>query len=220
MAVGHAPHINRDGSRSSGIGAGGHARDFWAKVRKLDGDDACWEWLGYLDKDGYGKLCTFVDGRAASFRAHRYAYAQEHGTAPPLLMHVCDNRKCVRPSHLRPGTQADNIADMIAKGRKGEAPDNRGELSGRAILTEEAVHAIRGYRGIYGAIPLLATLYNASRSAICGAMYGRSWRHLLGRHEVPMPLALLRELVRQRAANSDRPRQVALALSEEKEPAA
>lgn len=42
-----------------------------------------------------------------------------HGSIPPgmVIMHTCDNRLCVRPDHLRLGTQAENIQDMWSKGR-------------------------------------------------------------------------------------------------------
>jgi hypothetical protein len=32
-------------------------------------------------------------------------------------MHICDNRKCINPSHLKVGTIADNNNDMAAKKR-------------------------------------------------------------------------------------------------------
>lgn len=34
-----------------------------------------------------------------------------------VLMHSCDNPRCVNPGHLKIGTQRDNIRDAIAKGR-------------------------------------------------------------------------------------------------------
>jgi len=39
----------------------------------------------------------------------------EHGQQ---VLHRCDVKLCVRPGHLFAGTQADNVRDMIAKGRQ------------------------------------------------------------------------------------------------------
>jgi HNH endonuclease len=34
-----------------------------------------------------------------------------------VIMHTCDNPRCINPKHLVLGTQAENIRDMMAKGR-------------------------------------------------------------------------------------------------------
>lgn len=72
--------------------------------------------------------------------AHRLAWELAVGPIPAGLsvLHRCDVRICVRPSHLFLGTQADNMRDMAAKGRG--CP---GEKNGFSRVTESQVLAIR-----------------------------------------------------------------------------
>lgn len=78
-------------------------------------DDACWEWTGATDKDGYG--VKTVKGK--QYRVHRLAYAKATGEDPGNLMvrHSCDNPPCYRPSHLRLGTAQDNADDKVSRDR-------------------------------------------------------------------------------------------------------
>lgn len=93
---------------------------FWSKVEKL-GDDECWNWLCGVDKDGYGKFqITNPNSVPTQFhvRAHRLAFALVHGRFPDqITLHQCDNARCVNPRHLRDGTQQENIAEKVARGR-------------------------------------------------------------------------------------------------------
>lgn len=52
-------------------------------------------------------------------RVHQVAWILTNGPIPPGMgvLHRCDNQPCCNPSHLFIGTQADNVADMVAKGR-------------------------------------------------------------------------------------------------------
>lgn len=66
-------------------------------------------------KNGYG---TFLGGKNKTL-AHRFAYEDQIGKIDDnlFILHSCDNRACVRPDHLRPGTAAENTADMFARKR-------------------------------------------------------------------------------------------------------
>jgi hypothetical protein len=98
------------------------AERFWAKVDRSGGPDACWPWLASIGTSGYGQ---FAIGRrdAHTMRgAHTVAYELDRGHPPPpdrpYVLHSCDNPPCCNPGHLSEGTQAENLADMRAKGRR------------------------------------------------------------------------------------------------------
>ena len=75
----------------------------------------CLEWQGLGGSNGYGQIS--INGEKIS--AHKLAYALMVGNVPAgtVVMHTCDNPRCVNPNHLRLGTQADNIFDAKEKGR-------------------------------------------------------------------------------------------------------
>lgn len=77
--------------------------------------DSCWIWTAATLHNGYG--CFRTDYRTES--AHRVAWQLFRGPIPDDMhvLHKCDVRCCVNPSHLFLGTNADNIRDRNAKGR-------------------------------------------------------------------------------------------------------
>jgi hypothetical protein len=90
------------------------AERFWPKVRKSDG---CWVWTGTRSPEGYGRLSS-ERGRPPLY-AHRVSWEIHYGPIPEGygVHHHCDNRPCVRPKHLFCSPHADNMRDMMAKGR-------------------------------------------------------------------------------------------------------
>jgi hypothetical protein len=93
---------------------------FWAKVDTACVNSECWLWTGATN-GRYGMVRRGAGSRTSVRRisAHRYAYELTFGQVPEnrVVMHTCDNPICVRPTHLSVATQADNLADMRAKGR-------------------------------------------------------------------------------------------------------
>jgi len=85
---------------------------FWKRVEKTDD---CWIWTGYTGSRSYGIIRIGSDRQMA----HRFSYEMHIGEIPPgrLVMHSCDNPRCVNPAHLSLGTHATNHADKSTKGR-------------------------------------------------------------------------------------------------------
>jgi DNA invertase Pin-like site-specific DNA recombinase len=88
------------------------------------------------------------------------------------VLHRCDVRHCVNPDHLFLGTQADNMADMVEKGRERHPV---GIAHGRAKLTEQDVYIIRAAPGSQQAI---ADQYGVKQTTISSIKRRRIWRHL------------------------------------------
>jgi hypothetical protein len=134
----------------------------------------CWVYLAYKDRLGYGRFWF----RGKMPPAQRVSWFLEHGEWPKAdACHHCDNRACVRPSHLFDGTHDENIADREAKGR-GVVPRLRGASHPLAKLTEDDVHAIRRALAAGEVQTSIAVRFNVSRSAINNIALGLEWAHL------------------------------------------
>ena len=148
---------------------------FWTRVDRSGGGDSCWPWTGAC-RVGYGAVawCGRVEG------THRVAWTLSHGPIPDGMhvLHRCDVRPCCNPSHLFLGTNADNISDRMAKGRRGGGGPP-GERSGMARLTADRVREIRR-RYAAGGISqrALAAEFGVSKGAVKHVLSGRTWRHV------------------------------------------
>lgn len=60
--------------------------------------ETCWQWVGYVDRDGYGAITL----EAVKRKAHRVAYKMAKGEIPDGfdIDHLCRNTACVNPDHL------------------------------------------------------------------------------------------------------------------------
>lgn len=140
--------------------------------------NGCWEWQGALNSTGYGTVGVGSKrkGTNRTWLTHRLAYEIFVGPIPPgmNILHRCDNPSCLRPDHLFPGTDADNVADMMAKRRHNTI---RGSKIGTSILDEKIVRKIKRLLG-YRNDGILARQFKISDSTVSDIRHGRSWKHV------------------------------------------
>ena len=96
-------------------------KPIWDRVlsRRKITETGCWEYQGWRNNKGYG-MAGREGGRGAGLvLVHRVAYEHHNGPIPEgiCIMHVCDNRPCFNPEHLKAGTHKENVEDMWTKGR-------------------------------------------------------------------------------------------------------
>lgn len=176
-------------------------KHFWSKVI-IGKSNECWPWIGHKIKQGYGH----VKFKGKTLKTHRVAYIIYFGplTDPTInILHKCDNPPCCNPNHLFKGTDADNMADMVRKGRSLAGNRNpshlhsetrprgnshylhihpefapRGEKNKNSKLTDNIVREIKkmlcmGYRQID-----IATKFGVVQPTISEIKLGNLWTHV------------------------------------------
>lgn len=153
---------------------------FWSHVEKSDG---CWVWSGGRQKrqDGslsYGVFCI-GHGR---YLAHHVSWIAENGPVPDelVLRHTCDNTPCVRPIHIIPGSQADNMADMRERGRAFTDFARHGEEHHGAKMTTESVRQIVVLRGEGLSLAKIGSVVGLHVTTVHQILKGRLWSEVTG----------------------------------------
>lgn len=131
----------------------------------------CWLWTG-ATTFGYG--VTRYQGQQA--RVHRLAFELYVGPIPDGMMvcHRCDVRNCFNPAHLFAGTRADNMQDMVDKGRS-----TAGVKHTQARLTDDQVQQIRRRHAAGAKQVDLASEFGVTKSQVSSIVRGKAWTHLL-----------------------------------------
>lgn len=153
---------------------GQEVTNFWSKVDKKA--NGCWEFRGVRDRWGYAHHGI----KKKRYQAHRLAWQYTHGPIEvgKILLHSCDNPPCVNPAHLRLGTDADNHADMVSRGRSNYL--TRSKLTPAQVLEIRAAYrpGKRGYHGHKGNQAELAVQYGVTPQTVKFAAEGKTWGHL------------------------------------------
>lgn len=132
-------------------------------------DKGCWEWTRNFGTAGYGKF----DFEGRTLGAHRVSWVFHKGEIPDGLcvLHRCDNRRCVRPDHLFLGTNTDNTADSVKKGRrKGGHPPTK-------LTDSDIVKILEMYaNGKFST--QIAVEFGLSDSYVRRILRGTGWAHI------------------------------------------
>lgn len=166
---------------------------FFAKTKRADSPrpgmaTPCLEWTASAKcKQGYGGFTL----NGVTELAHRVAWWIRFGVWPSkLLLHKCDNVKCVDTEHLFEGTDADNAADRESKGRgKRQHGDRhwsrlcpekipRGEGHGCASLGEQDVIRMRILRAAGWSTYRLADEFGVAQSTASSICRRKTWSHV------------------------------------------
>lgn len=88
----------------------------------------CWVWGGTTESSGYGVIII----NKSRFKAHRVSYHIHYGSISKDLCidHICRNKSCVNPSHLRNVTTSTNLLE---------------DLRTEAAKNKAKTHCIRGH---------------------------------------------------------------------------
>lgn len=95
---------------------------------EIDGEwSACWLWTGSFNREGgYPRLSIRIEHPLTkrlvrkTRNAHKVSWEEHHEKKVPegmVLRHLCDRSACIHPNHLTPGTQGENMQDVIRAGR-------------------------------------------------------------------------------------------------------
>lgn len=142
-------------------------------------ESGCWEWQKGKESRGYGVISF---GRK-TYKAHRMTYEHFVGPIPVgmFILHKCDNRSCVNPDHLRPGTHKENMAEMAERGgakagllKRSNQSYARGETIAKSVLTEDAVRQIRTCSEPYK----FGASIGVHKATICHVLARRTWKHV------------------------------------------
>lgn len=125
-------------------------------------EDGCWIWQGATSSNGYGNVS--VDGRWVS--THRLAHEYHHGPIPEgrRVLHSCDVKLCVNPTHLSLGSSAENSRQMV----------NRDRYRGPSKLTATDREKIAELCGQGLTQSLVAEMFGVSQGTISHVVTGKT----------------------------------------------
>lgn len=141
---------------------------FWSQV---DQTMDSWFWDGLCNENGYGRFNIGYK----TILAHRFSALLIYPDLTPKtkILHKCDKPPCVRESHFKYGTQAENIADMVSKNRQA-----KGESHSQNKLCNADVFIIRNQLNQGMSASKIARDFHVHFNTIRDIFLGKTWTHI------------------------------------------
>jgi hypothetical protein len=129
----------------------------------------CINYWGHVGNAGYG--LDYEPKTQKTVLAHRKAYMDFFGAIEKgkVILHLCNNKKCVNPVHLKMGSQSENVKQSYRDGL---------QINPRRFLkTKEQVLEILNAEGTQRGI---AKRFGTTQTVVKNIKQGRTYRDLTG----------------------------------------
>lgn len=138
-------------------------------------DRGCYICTSHSIVKGYPYV--YANGRWGSLVRH--LWTEQYGEIPKGLctLHSCDNPVCINLDHIRLGTHADNMKDMVIRNRSKSSGVKGEDIS---KLKESDVQYIIAHHTEYKQREL-GKMFGVTQANISAIVVGKSWRHITGR---------------------------------------
>jgi len=146
----------------------------------------CIEAVGFKKNDGY----VFIRKNKKQYYAHRLSWIENFGEIPKgiCVCHKCDNRSCIKPSHLFLGSYKENMRDAKTKGRMASGKRNGaythpeklriGTNNGNSKLTPDKVKEIRTLHQEGNSLRGLGRIFKIDQGTVAQIVYRKTWKHV------------------------------------------
>lgn len=121
---------------------------------------------------GYGRTWVETERGRKKWLTHRIVFEQFYGYRPPVVMHTCDNPRCINPAHLVPGDWDKNNKDRAAKGRSAQHRHDK------RTLTDDQVRGLRADFPLLG-LTRTARKYARDTNVVKWIISGRTYKDVI-----------------------------------------
>jgi hypothetical protein len=145
-----------------------------SNVVEINNATGCYELKKYLNSRGYGTINIYGGEQIKSLKIHRVILEFFSDSKIPdglVVMHECDNTKCINIKHLRLGTPQENMQDMVKKGRSSTV---KGQP--RRKLSEGQVLEIKRLLANKISLSQISRIYSIHISTVSDIKNGKKWK--------------------------------------------